>query len=136
MEDNDIFTKSCLKTSPSTICVVAITNQDDKQDTVKMLNTLKDKLVSSNGLDFQFAWLYADQSQTITNGLQIPQDSPSIFFLRPSKQLYRNYIGSWSEQNLMAWLNQINGGRIQAWPYKDELKIDIKPVDEPVHDEL
>ncbi|KAI8331820.1 hypothetical protein EDC96DRAFT_548709 [Choanephora cucurbitarum] len=136
LEDNDSFAKSCLKASTSTICIVAITNQDDKQDTVDMLNTLRTKFTPTNGLDFQFAWLYADQSQSITNSLQVPQDSHSIFFLRPSKQLYRNYIGSWSEQNLLNWLNQINTGRIQAWPYKDDLKVDLKPVDEPIHDEL
>ncbi|RCI04919.1 protein disulfide isomerase (PDI) protein, partial [Rhizopus stolonifer] len=132
-ENDHVFSKSCLKSSPNTICVVAITNEDDKQETVGTLNTLKEKIIPSEAFEFQLGWIHADQSQSIIQDLQLSQDSPLLFFLHPSKQLYRNYIGSWNEKNLLAWINQIGSGRVQAWPYKSELKITEKPMD---HDEL
>lgn len=110
------------------------------------MNILKDSTQSSEALELQFGWIYADQSKEIINLLQLTEDHPSIFFVHPSKQLYRNYVGSWSEKNLQKWLNQVGSGRIQAWPYKGELKLNEKPqyTEEPIieeeevleHDEL
>jgi protein disulfide-isomerase A6 len=110
------------------------------------LNVLKDTAQPSEAFDFQFGWIHADQSREISNLLQLPEDYPSIFFVHPSKQLYRNYVGSWSEKNLQKWLNQVGSGHIQAWPYKGELKLNEKPQyteedekvekNEPEHDEL
>lgn len=127
----------CLNAPSNTICVIAIIGEDDKQETLDTLQILKDTEKKSDALDFQYGWIHADQANDITNALQLSQDYPSIFIIHPSKQLFNNYVGSWSEKNLQQWLGQVASGRINAWTYKDDLKISEKPdyVDEPIVDE-
>lgn len=118
------------------------------------MSILKDTEKKSEGLDLQYGWIHADQASEITNTLQLSQDYPSIFIIHPSKKLYKNYVGSWSEKNLQQWLTQVASGRINAWGYQGDLKISEKPApveeeeieeeeeeqvahkDEPVRDEL
>lgn len=139
METNDILENSCLKSTGNTVCVIAITGDEDKQDTLDTLNALKDKVSPQQSLDFEYGWIHADHSRHIINTLQLSEDYPSIFILHPSKHLFRNYIGSWSEGNLVKWLNQIGSGRVQAWSYNDVLKLSEKPAifndEEPVLEE-
>jgi protein disulfide-isomerase A6 len=153
IENDKILADHCLNASSNTICVIAITGEEDKKETVDTLNVLKDKEAKSEALDLQYGWVYADQARDIINTLQLPEDYPSMFILHPSKGIYRNYIGSWSEKNLLQWLNQVSSGRVQAWSYQGELKINDKPEyvepiieedveevevkkEEPVRDEL
>lgn len=127
----------CLNAPGNTVCVIAITGDEDMQDTLNTLNVLKDTEKKSEGLDLQYGWIHADQAREISDTLQLSQDYPSIFIVHPSKQLYKNYVGSWSEKNLQQWLNQVGSGRINAWNYKGDLKISEKPahVNEPVIEE-
>ncbi|CAO0803515.1 unnamed protein product [Mucor circinelloides] len=149
-----ILEEKCLKLTGNSVCVIAITGDEDKQETLDTLNALKDKVSSSQqNLDFEYGWIHGDQSKDILNTLQLSEDYPSIFILHPSKNLFRNYVGSWSEENLVKWLNQIGSGRVQAWSYNGALKLseapsshdditeendsdDIKTSSEPVRDEL
>lgn len=128
LETNDILENSCLKFTGNTVCVIAITGDEDKQDTLDTLNALKDKVSPKQSLDFEYGWIHADQSRHIINTLQLSEDYPSIFILHPSKHLFRNYIGSWSEGNLVTWLNQIGSGRVQAWSYNGALELSEKPA--------
>lgn len=137
IETNDVFSKKCLDVSPNTICVIALTDDDDKQDTLKTLNSIKDTIKDSSNLNIEYGWIHADQSKEIISQLQIPEDYPSMFFVHPSKQLYRNFVGSWSESNLQKWLTQVSSGRVQAWPYSGTLSLNDKPEQEEIeHDEL
>ncbi|KAL9541070.1 hypothetical protein PS6_010476 [Mucor atramentarius] len=149
-----ILEEKCLKLTGNSVCVIAITGDEDKQETLDTLNALKDKVSSSQqNLDFEYGWIHGDQSKDILNTLQLSEDFPSIFILHPSKNLFRNYVGSWSEENLIKWLNQIGSGRVQAWSYNGALKLseapsshddikeendsdDTKTSSEPVRDEL
>ncbi|KAL7324829.1 hypothetical protein PS15p_209966 [Mucor circinelloides] len=149
-----ILEEKCLKLTGNSVCVIAITGDEDKQETLDTLNALKDKVSSSQqNLDFEYGWIHGDQSKDILNTLQLSEDFPSIFILHPSKNLFRNYVGSWSEENLVKWLNQIGSGRVQAWSYNGALKLseapsshddikeendsdDTKTSSEPVRDEL
>ncbi|GAA5813602.1 hypothetical protein MFLAVUS_007085 [Mucor flavus] len=137
IENDKIMQEHCLNAPSNTICVIAIIGEDDKQETLDTLQILKDTEKKSDALDFQYGWIHADQANDITNALQLSQDYPSIFIIHPSKQLFNNYVGSWSEKNLQQWLGQVASGRINAWTYKDDLKISEKPdyVDEPIVDE-
>ncbi len=138
IEDDAILKNRCLEASTSnTICVIAITGDEDKQETVDTLNTLKDKEDKSWPFDLQYGWVHADQSKDIINTLQLPEDYPSLFILHPKKNLYRNYVGSWSEKNIQQWINQVGSGRVQAWTFNGDLKINEKPehVDEPIVEE-
>lgn len=132
--------------SPNTICVVALTEDEDKQDTFVTLNSIKDKVKYADNLNIEYVWVHADQSKNIISQLQIPEDYPSLFFVHPSKHLYRNYVGSWNEGNLQKWLDQVSSGRVQAWPYTGTLSLNDKPepimeeevvvADDIAHDEL
>lgn len=140
----------CLNASGNTICVIAVTGEEDKQETVDTLNVLKDKEDKSWSFDLQYGWVHADQAKDIMNTLQLAEDYPTLFILHPNRQLYRNYVGSWSEKNLQQWLNQVGSGRVQAWTFQGTLKVNEKPAyveepiieeeeeveEEPVHDEL
>ncbi|KAK4512730.1 uncharacterized protein ATC70_003436 [Mucor velutinosus] len=152
--DNDkVLEEQCLKLTGNSVCVIAITGDEDKQDTLETLNALKDKVSpSQQNLNFEYGWIHANQSKEIINTLQLSEDYPSIFIVHPSKNLFRNYVGSWSEDNLVKWLNQIGSGRVQAWSYNGALKLSEAPLhedivedsdseameksSEPVHDEL
>ncbi|KAI8642221.1 hypothetical protein BD408DRAFT_367073 [Parasitella parasitica] len=123
LKTDEILENKCLKSKGNTVCVIAITGDEDKQDTLDTLDALKDKVSPQQSLDFEYGWIHADQSHKIINTLQLSADYPSIFILHPSKHLFRNYVGSWSEGNLVKWLNQIGSGRVQAWSYTGELKL-------------
>lgn len=96
---------------------------------------MKETEPKSAALDFQYGWIHADQANDVINTLQLSQDFPSIFFIHPSKHLFNNYVGSWSEKNLKQWLEQVGSGRIRAWNYQGDLKINEKPVYEPIIEE-
>lgn len=128
LDTNDVLENNCLTSTGNIVCVIAITGDEDKQDTLDTLNALKDKVSPQQSLDFEYGWIHADQSHHIINTLQLTEDYPSIFILHPSKHLFRNYIGSWSEGNLVKWLNQIGSGRVQAWSYNGALKLSEKPA--------
>ncbi|CEP12011.1 hypothetical protein [Parasitella parasitica] len=128
LETDEILENKCLKSTGNVVCVIAITGDEDKKDTLDTLHALKDKTSTQQSLDFEYGWIHADQSHDIINTLQLSEDYPSIFILHPSKHLFRNYVGSWSEGNLVKWLNQIGSGRVQAWPYQGELKLSEKPT--------
>ena len=136
-EDDKALSDHCLKSSGNVICVIAITGDEDKQETIDTLNMLKVKKDDSWAFDLQYGWIRADQAKSIVNSLQLPEDYPALFIIHPNKQLFRNYVGSWSQKNLEQWLNQVGSGRVQAWAYKDELKINEKPahVEEPIIEE-
>ncbi|CAO3625508.1 unnamed protein product [Mucor hiemalis] len=150
IEDDNIMKNHCLNASGNTICVIAVTGEEDKQETVDTLNVLKDKEDKSWSFDLQYGWVHADQAKDIMNTLQLAEDYPTLFILHPNRQLYRNYVGSWSEKNLQQWLNQVGSGRVQAWTFQGTLKVNEKPAyveepiieeeeeveEEPVHDEL
>ncbi|KAI7906435.1 uncharacterized protein BX663DRAFT_427969 [Cokeromyces recurvatus] len=135
--NDELLNKHCLNASRNTVCVIAMTDEDNRESVLETLNYLKDR-VKSEAFSYEFGWIHADQSKDIINTLQMTEDYPSIFILYPHKHLYRNYIGSWSENNLEKWLNQVGSGRIQAWPYKGSLKLSkkLEKKDEPNHDEL
>ncbi|GAN02072.1 thioredoxin domain containing protein [Mucor ambiguus] len=152
-DTDKVLEEQCLKLTGNSVCVIAITGDEDKQDTLHTLNALKDKVSpSQQNLEFEYGWIHADRSKDIINTLQLSEDYPSIFIVHPSKLLFRNYIGSWSEENLVKWLNQIGSGRVQAWSYKGSLKLneapshqdnvedthyeDVETPSEPVRDEL
>lgn len=139
IENDKVLADHCLTASGSnTICVIAITGDEDKNETVEILNALKDKESRTDvAFDLQYGWIYADQAQDIVKTLQLPEDYPSLFILHPNRKIYRNYIGSWSEKNLLQWLNQVSSGRVQAWSYQGDLKVNPKPeyIEEPIIEE-
>ncbi|KAI8977179.1 hypothetical protein BDF20DRAFT_873406 [Mycotypha africana] len=132
--------KHCLDNKNSkAICVIALVSDDDKEDTLTTLNNLKDKVEEEDGVELTYGWIHASQSKGIKESLQLSEDYPSLFILHPSKQLFRNYIGSWNDDNLLKWLNQVASWKLQAWPYSSDLKLTTANTEnngEAGHDEL
>ncbi|PHZ07997.1 thioredoxin-domain-containing protein [Rhizopus microsporus ATCC 52813] len=120
---NDSLKQHCLNTNQ--ICVLVITDDQDKQETIDILNVLKDK-----NDKFQYGWMHASQSADIVNALQLPQDYPSLFILHPSKHAFRNYVGAFDENKIHQWLNRVSSGAVDAWAYKGDIKLIERQHDE------
>lgn len=120
---NDSLKQHCLNTNQ--ICVLVITDEQDKQETIDILNALKDK-----NDKFQYGWMHASQSADIVNTLQLPQDYPSLFILHPSKHAFRNYVGAFDENKIHQWLNRVSSGAVDAWAYRGDIKLTERQHDE------
>lgn len=125
IDSNEAMKRHCLDTG--FICVVAITDDENKQETTDVLNGLKQKKTG-----YEYGWIHASQSKDIAHLLQLPEDYPSLFILHPTKQVYRNYVGAFDEKNVQQWLERIQSGTLDAWPYKGDIKLNQKLE----HDEL
>lgn len=118
-----IMKRHCLDTN--SICVLAITDSENQQETVDILNALKAKKDT-----FEYGWIHASQSSDIIRTLQLPEDYPSLFILHPTKQAYRNYVGAFDKDKIGQWLDSLK--MMDAWSFKG----DIKLTEKREHDEL
>ncbi|KAG0741012.1 hypothetical protein G6F62_006851 [Rhizopus arrhizus] len=123
VESDVIMKRHCLDTN--SICVLAITDSENQQETIDILNELKAKKDS-----FEYGWIHASQSSDIIRTLQLPEDYPSLFILHPTKHAYRNYVGAFDKDKIGQWLDGIK--TMDAWPFKG----DIKLTEKREHDEL
>ncbi|KAG1469943.1 hypothetical protein G6F56_002964 [Rhizopus delemar] len=123
IDSNEAMKRHCLDTG--FICVVAITDDENKQETTDVLNGLKQKKTG-----YEYGWIHASQSKDIAHLLQLPEDYPSLFILHPTKQVYRNYVGAFDEKNVQQWLERIQSGTLDAWPYKERQKEEVEELEQ------
>ncbi|KAI8142447.1 hypothetical protein BJV82DRAFT_614932 [Fennellomyces sp. T-0311] len=113
---DDDLEKHCLESAK--ICVIAIVTEDDQTSTADMLNKLND-----NSKLYHFAWIKDSKASSIVETLDLVSDYPTLFLVRPAKQLFRSYVGAWEEKPISRWLEQVATGRLQAWPFEGKLTI-------------
>ncbi|ORZ03680.1 hypothetical protein BCR43DRAFT_483775 [Syncephalastrum racemosum] len=124
LANNDAFKKQC---DGNALCVIAIVSEDEKEETLDML----EKLNTDASPRYRFAWTSAAKAAQMTQKLDLAQDLPTLFLVQPTKQVFRTYVGPWEAKGISNWLDQISTGRMQAWPYEGSLEIT-----ERLHDEL
>ncbi|KAI9323354.1 thioredoxin-like protein [Dichotomocladium elegans] len=125
---NEDLEKHCLNSGK--ICVLAITNDEEKTATLEVLEALNKASVT--GL-YQYSWIPDAKAPLLIKKLDLVADYPSLVLVHPSKELYRPYVGSWNHDAIARWLGQITSGTLTPWSYQGKLIID-EP--ERVRDEL
>jgi protein disulfide-isomerase A6 len=83
---------------------------------------------------FLFQWVESELGQDIVSKFDMSQDYPTLVAVKPTKNLYRPYVGAWSEVSIRAWLNMISNGKLPVWDYKGDPQ--IKAASQPARDEL
>jgi len=83
---------------------------------------------------FLFQWVESELGQDIVSKFDMSQDYPTLVAVKPTKNLYRPYVGAWSEVSIRAWLNMISNGKLPVWDYKGDPQ--IKAASQPTRDEL
>ncbi|KAI8884984.1 thioredoxin-domain-containing protein [Backusella circina FSU 941] len=118
------LSKQCQKTGNS-VCVIGLTGDDDKQETVDVLNEL---LKGGNPDTFEYGWIHAERSSDIIKKLQLVEDYPALIVVNMEKKLYRPYVGSFESKNINNWLKR----NYPDWSFTGDLKLS----DRIAHDEL
>ncbi|KAF7722282.1 protein disulfide isomerase (PDI) protein [Apophysomyces ossiformis] len=106
----------------ATINVIALVTEDEKAETMEILNSLNQR----HGALFRFGWMAENKASSIIDKLDLVRDFPTLFIIHPGKKLYRPYIGAWDKSSISKWLEHISTGKIQTWPYQGELSVSDK----------
>lgn len=119
-----ILSKQCKKTGKS-VCVIGLTGDDDKQETVDILNEL---LKGGNPDTYEYGWIHAERSSDIIHRLQLVEDYPALVIVNMENKLYRPYVGSFESKNINNWLKR----NYPDWSFTGDLKLSERVA----HDEL
>lgn len=131
--------------SKNGICVVgilpAVYAEDERSakeqaDAIKMMEALKKLEHDKNGnmSPFLFQWVDSELGSDLVSKFDMSQDFPTLVVVKPSKNVYRPYVGAWNEVSIKTWLDIVAHGRLPVWDYKGEPQ--IKTADKAPRDEL
>ncbi|KAI8579575.1 hypothetical protein K450DRAFT_241645 [Umbelopsis ramanniana AG] len=129
----------------SGICVIGILptvfkederSASEQADAIKVMEGIKKAEHDKNGRlsPFLFQWVESELGQDIVSKFDMSQDYPTLVAVKPNKNLYRPYVGAWSDVSIRAWLDMISNGRLPVWDYKGDPQ--IKAASQPARDEL
>ncbi|CAM0136133.1 hypothetical protein VKS41_005474 [Umbelopsis sp. WA50703] len=135
--------EQCL--SKSGICVIAVlpaVDPEDEQspkeqaDALHILEEVKRLDHENNGnlSPFLFQWVDANIGKSIVNKFDMSQDYPTLVVVKPTKKVYRPFVGAWNENSIKTWLDIVAAGRFAVWDYKGDLK--LSPMEKSPRDEL
>jgi protein disulfide-isomerase A6 len=138
------LSEQCL--DKSGICVIGILptvfeederSASEQADAIKVMEGLKKLENDKNGRlsPFLFQWVDSELGQDIISKFDMSQDYPTLVVVKPTKHLYRPYVGAWSEIGIKAWLDLISAGRLPVWDYKGDPQIKVA-ASQPARDEL
>ncbi|KAI8978532.1 thioredoxin-like protein [Pilobolus umbonatus] len=111
-----IDTESQFKAHCPKLCLIAVTDTENKPD---VISTLHDLPIPSAYLDASSPLV-----STFHSLLDLSDDIPSFFLIHPIKQVYRPYLGAMDTKKISHWLKQVESGHIPTWhyrPIRDEL---------------
>jgi protein disulfide-isomerase A6 len=83
---------------------------------------------------FLFQWVDANIGKSIVNKFDMSQDYPTLVVVKPTKKVYRPFVGAWNENSIKTWLDIVAAGRFAVWDYKGDFK--LSPMEKSPRDEL